>query len=210
MNITEKYLSDVMKLIQGPPQEVKRIESDLKNHLQDLGDELGEELTLERITDRMGRPEEVAEEFMAGIKLHYAGFFSRALAFVIDMAAHLFVAGFFILPALFFTDSPMSGFSAVKVFTGIFAFSLVLTAAGLMILYFPILEGRYGTTLGKYLLNLHVVKENGAPIGYKEAFLRRIPYYFEFLVVDVLFIPFTEKNQRAFDLIARTVVIRNV
>ena len=96
----------------------------------------------------MGRPEEVAEEFMAGIKLHYAGFFIRTAAFIIDMAVHFLVAILLLLPALFFTDSPMSAFSAAGVFVGIFAFSLVLTAAGLMILYFPILEGRYGTTLG--------------------------------------------------------------
>ncbi len=45
-------------------------------------------------------------------------------------------------------------------------------------------------------------------IGCKEAFLRRLPFYFEIWPVDALFIPFTEKRQRAFDIVARTIVVR--
>ena len=70
-------------------------------------------------------------------------------------------------------------------------------------------KGRYGQTAGKRWLGLHVVKENGAPIGFKEAFLRRLSFYFDFLVVDAIFIFFTAKRQRAFDMIARTVVIQD-
>jgi uncharacterized RDD family membrane protein YckC len=55
---------------------------------------------------------------------------------------------------------------------------------------------------------LWVLKENCLPIGYTEAFLRRLSYYFEIMAVDALFIPFTPKRQRAFDIVARMVVIR--
>jgi uncharacterized RDD family membrane protein YckC len=80
---------------------------------------------------------------------------------------------------------------------------------GGILLYFPILEGRFGQTVGKRTLGLRVLKENGLPIGYKEAFLRRISYYLEGgLVIDALFIPCTQKRQRAFDIVARTIVIR--
>lgn len=48
------------------------------------------------------------------------------------------------------------------------------------------------------------------PIGYREAFLRRLSFYFDFIVLDALFIPFTAKRQRAFDIIARTVVIQEI
>jgi uncharacterized RDD family membrane protein YckC len=133
----------------------------------------------------------------------------RLLAFFIDILACFSVAGLLSLPAIFIANFSSIDLSLPGIIFALVAVSLVIAAAGLMMLYFPILEGRYGTTLGKHLLNLHVVKETGAPIGYKEAFLRRIPYYFEFLVVDMLFIPFTEKNQRAFDKIAETVVIKN-
>ena len=39
------------------------------------------------------------------------------------------------------------------------------------------------------------------------SFLRRLSYDFEIQPVDALFIPFTEKRQRAFDIVARTVVV---
>jgi uncharacterized RDD family membrane protein YckC len=83
-----------------------------------------------------------------------------------------------------------------------------LAVVDVAVLYFPILEGRFGRTLGKRLLKLWVLKQNGLPIGYTEAFLRRLSYYFEIMAVDALFIPFTPKRQRAFDIVARTVVIR--
>jgi hypothetical protein len=88
------------------------------------------------------------------------------------------------------------------------AVSAGLATIGTILLYFPIQEGRFGQTLGKRLLRLWVLKEDGLPIGYKEAFLRRLSYYFDILPVDALFIPFTAKRQRAFDVVAHTVVVR--
>jgi uncharacterized RDD family membrane protein YckC len=41
----------------------------------------------------------------------------------------------------------------------------------------------------------------------KETFLRRISMYIKILTIDALFIPFNEKKQRAFDMVAKTVVI---
>jgi uncharacterized RDD family membrane protein YckC len=88
------------------------------------------------------------------------------------------------------------------------AVSMWIGAGAMFLLYFPIAEGRFGQTLGKRLLGLRVLKESGLAIGYKEAFLRRIPFYFRFAVLDALFVPFTAKKQRAFDLVARTVVVK--
>lgn len=195
MDVEEKYLQDVLFRIQAPPGEMRRIESDLRSHLLDLREELGDGVSPGVIMERMGTPEEVATEFMSNIRLNYAGFLSRALAFIIDMALCFAVSAFLILPAFFFSDSSRMEFFGFGLVFGLISFSMVIAATGLMILYFPILEGRYGTTLGKHILNLHVVKETGASIGYKEAFLRRIPYYFEFLVIDMLFILFTENRE---------------
>jgi uncharacterized RDD family membrane protein YckC len=89
-----------------------------------------------------------------------------------------------------------------------FGFSTATACLGIILLYFPILEGRFGQTLGKRLLGIWVLQETGLPIGYKQALLRRLSYYFDILPLDALFIPFTAKHQRAFDIVARTVVIR--
>ena len=79
---------------------------------------------------------------------------------------------------------------------------------GIALFYFPLLEWRFGKTLGKHLLRIRVVRETGSPISLGQAFVRRLSYYFEMLVIDALFIPFTDKKQRALDIIAKTVVAK--
>jgi uncharacterized RDD family membrane protein YckC len=71
-----------------------------------------------------------------------------------------------------------------------------------------LLEGRFGYTPGKRLLGLRVLGEDQLPVGYKESVLRRLSFYFNILPVDALFIFFTAKKQRAFDIVARTIVVR--
>ena len=66
----------------------------------------------------------------------------------------------------------------------------------------------FGKTLGKYLMRIRVVRETGSPIGLGSSFVRRLSFYFDILWVDALFIFFTDKNQRALDIVAKTVVAR--
>ncbi|MEJ2108720.1 MAG: RDD family protein [Acidobacteriota bacterium] len=67
---------------------------------------------------------------------------------------------------------------------------LVIFLGTYVILYFPLLEGLYGRTLGKRLFRIRVVRNGGVAIGMKEAFLLRMSMYLEILIVDSLFIPF--------------------
>ena len=209
MNEVDRYVRDVLRNIEAPPRDRERIEGDLRAHIQEAVDS-GESPS--EVIKRMGSPSEVAAEFMAGVKLRYASFWRRLAAFVLDLAIIVGVdfplVGLAILLANLVPQQPQ-GFA--------FAVSAILIAAvaflggvalGLVLLYFPILEGRFGRTVGKRLFGMRVLKEDGTPIGYKEAFLRRLSFYFEFLVIDALFIPFTEKHQRAFDIVARTIVVR--
>ena len=55
---------------------------------------------------------------------------------------------------------------------------------------------------------IRVLRETGAPIGLGQAFVRRLSMYFDMLWIDALFIPFTDKRQRALDIVAKTVVAR--
>ena len=210
MDAAEDYIQAVMRNIHVPQAERQRIEGDLRAHLTEAiqaGQAPREALA------HLGSPLEVAAEFMSRARLDYAGLWLRLLAFLIDMVLILLVAGILAVLAIWLSNlvpqSPqgldyLAG--AVLIFVVI---SLALSALGVILLYFPILEGRFGRTPGKRLLGLYVLKEDGLPIGYKEAFLRRISYYFELLLVDALFIPFTARRQRAFDIVARTVVVRN-
>jgi uncharacterized RDD family membrane protein YckC len=78
--------------------------------------------------------------------------------------------------------------------------------------YFIYLEGTYGQTFGKRLMNIVVVTTDGGDVGYVEATLRHLlrivdnfPFFY---IVGFVAIFLTERNQRVGDLVAGTVVVR--
>lgn len=210
MNAVDDYVQAVLRKVSLPQAERQRIENDLRAHLE-AAIQSGE--PLQAVLARMGSPEEVAAAFMGQVHLEYSSFWRRLAAFAIDMA--LIILPLPVLAAIGVAASnliPPHPETATDYITGAVVI-LIMISSGLMamsiiFLYFPILEGRFGQTLGKRLLGMRVLKENGLPIGYREAFLRRISFYFDIFPFDALFIPFTEKHQRGFDIIARTVVIK--
>jgi uncharacterized RDD family membrane protein YckC len=209
MNNIDIYIQDVMRNIHAPTPERQRFETDLRTHLEEA-QAAGE--ALPEVLRRMGSPQEVAAEFMAQIRLEHAGFGRRLMAFVIDMFIILIFAGLLAISAIALSNlvpqNPIGLDYIVAALVIPALFISVLGAVGVIVAYFPVLEGRFGRTPGKGLLKLRVLGENGLPIGYKEAFLRRLSFYFEMLPVDALFIFFTKKRQRGFDIIAQTIVIR--
>ncbi len=210
MNTLDQYVNEVLHYVSVRPEERQRIEADLRAHLAEA---VGAGEPLQTVLGRMGSPQEVAAAFMSEERLAYAGFWIRLAAFAIDAVVMA-------VPVLVFGGAAVGLSNLVPrqpAAIGDYAFGAViilvliaclLVAFSTFLLYFPILEGRFGQTLGKRLLGLRVLKENGLPIGYREAFLRRVSFYFDFFPFDALFIPFTAKHQRAFDIIARTVVVR--
>jgi uncharacterized RDD family membrane protein YckC len=209
MNPVNTYIQDVMGNIHAPLAERQRFETDLRSHLEEA-QVAGEDLPA--ILNQMGSPQEVAAEFMAQVHLDYAGFGRRLVAFIIDMAIILLIAGVLAFSAIALSNlvpqNPTGLGYVISTLIILMVFGCGLGGFAVLLAYFPVLEGRFGQTPGKGLLKLRVLAENGLPIGYKEALLRRLSFYFEMLPVDALFIPFTEKHQRGFDIIARTIVIQ--
>jgi uncharacterized RDD family membrane protein YckC len=209
MNEVDQYLAAVLHNIHASASERQRIESDLRAHIE-AAEAAGE--TVESVINRMGSPVEVAVEFMSQMELPYAGFWHRLAAFAIDLGLIMLTGGIFSVLFIWASNRVPQHPQSWEYVMGAMLIALctgcVLATYGIIVLYFPILEGRLGQTLGKKLFGLRVLREDGLPINYKEAFLRRISYYFEVLPVDALFIPFTAKRQRAFDIVARTIVVR--
>lgn len=206
----EIYIQKVLRDIPASGKDRQRLEDDLRAHLR----EALKKDDLPTVLARMGRPQEVAEEFMRGVKLRYASFWKRLLAYIIDSAFFVLLSLLSFVIGLVLNNArpqhPEGLGYVISAVLILLILALALTVVGTLVLYFPILEGRYGRTLGKRLLGLRVVRENGTSIGFKEAFLRRLSFYFEFIAIDALFIPFTAKKQRGFDLIAQTVVIEEI
>ncbi|HYA33045.1 MAG TPA: RDD family protein [Candidatus Bathyarchaeia archaeon] len=90
-----------------------------------------------------------------------------------------------------------------------------LVSLAVFLLYFTLLEGRYGQTVGKMAVRIKVVRQaDGAPIDYSEAavrtilrFLDLIPYIVPYLLGAIL-IWSSEEKQRLGDRVAKTVVVK--
>lgn len=215
MNAINEYARQVMDLIPPAHPERDRIELDLRAHLEETVAEL--EGSPSAAFDRMGDPREVALAYLAEIPVRYAGVGRRVLAFLIDMLAGFAVFGTVAAMGLLIfgllavgeelteTGPPEMTMAFLIVVGGGFVASLAL----LSIAYFPLLEWRFGQTLGKYLLGIYVVGEDGLRPSLTATIVRRIPFFLEFFWIDAIVAFFTARNQRAFDLVARTVVVEN-
>lgn len=206
---SDRYIQAVRRNIHAPASEEERITAELRSHFE-AAQEVGE--SIESITAHLGSPEEVAEAYMVQIPLVNAGFWLRLAAFSVDMFLIISIGWLISMVVIACANRVPAHPSGIELITGAVligvAVGLSLVILGLILLYFPVLEGRFGQTLGKRIFGLHVLKESGLPVGYKEAFIRRLTFYFDMLPVDALFIPFTARKQRGFDIVARTIVVR--
>lgn len=105
-------------------------------------------------------------------QLHYAGLGVRFAALVID---------FFILSAIFFPVTRlakgiwiMSGSDHLWGYGWLITDPLCLIFLVVIVLYFILLEGALGATIGKKLLGLQVVQVDGTRPGLKQAVIRNL------------------------------------
>ncbi len=129
---------------------------------------------------------------------------SRFLAVLIDM----FLIGFVILPLpLFFNADPLK--HAVSMPTLFFFVAWGLT----LIVYHAALEGTWGVTLGKWLLQIAVVADDLKAVGARRSLIRNTMRFidaFPFIVpylLGVLAARASPKRQRWGDRLAKTIVI---
>lgn len=140
--------------------------------------------------------------------MQYRGVIPRAIAFVIDMVVSgvIFMAiGF--LAAPFFNGMTNGGFHL----TGIPALIVMGSTSLLVLAYFVILEGMFGKTIGKALLGIKVVSEDGSPAGISSALVRNILRIIDVLpflyILGIIFMIRSDKEQRLGDKVSGTVVV---
>jgi uncharacterized RDD family membrane protein YckC len=90
-------------------------------------------------------------------------------------------------------------------------FLYLLITFGVSFLYYVVLQGRTGWTLGKLALGIRTVAADGRPAGIGKAALRWVMWIadgFAFYLVAFVTAMATEWNQRVGDLVAKTYVVR--
>ena len=132
---------------------------------------------------------------------HLAGLGSRFAAFVLDNVFLSVLTGVTMYVTLRFAGT--RGETLLPMATPLY---FVLS-----VLYFWILIGIGGQTLGKRLFNITVVSTTGEPVGLGRAFLRLVGYFVSSLILCIGFLwaVFDPNKQGLHDKIARTYVVKD-
>lgn len=136
--------------------------------------------------------------------LTYQGFASRLVAQIVD---------WIILGVLnYVIGAAMAGATSFE-FYNTQAYPLFGAGFLIFLLYFVILEGMWGATVGKMAMKIKVVREDGSACGLMPALIRNILRIIDFLpflyIVGLIFMSRSDKKQRLGDKIAKTVVIKS-
>lgn len=202
MQAIDRYVDEVISHLPPAVPERDRVASDLRAHLVEAAAASG---SAEEAVREMGPARETAAGYAEGLDLEPASLADRAGAFLLDV-------GLAVPPsaALFVVETRVAATESWLSPTALPMILLAVVGALLALLYFPALERLWGQTVGKRFFGLAVAREDGLRVGWWEAVIRRLPLFFEVFWLDALFAPFTEKRQRAFDIVAGTVVVPGV
>ena len=141
---------------------------------------------------------------------HYAGFWSRAAARIIDLVIIIAAFNLIYLVDRLGADAGLwtgmglaEGFSMANVFRGLFFLTFP-------VFYYVYLHAMYGQTFGKMALKIKVVNEDETPLDYRKAFLRWLGYFLCDLTfyIGYLWAAFDPRKQGLHDKVCRTVVVR--
>jgi uncharacterized RDD family membrane protein YckC len=174
-----------------------QIAMELRAH---IAERMAQGQPLDEILRQLGDPQRLAESYLASVPLTAAPIVDRLVAKVIDAGIVCLVAGAVAAlmwlawgPRLLGPDVfPYLGFVCI--------FGFVFLFVG----YTIYAEFHFGRTIGKKLMGIRVVRESGTRISLGQALLRQLPFFAQFFFIDALFVLFTEKRQRAFELITKT------
>ena len=194
MMTADEYIALVLDRL---PQDIPmrhQIAMELRAHIDER---VQQGRPLAEVLDQLGDIETLAESYVAGVPREAVPFGFRMWAKLIDIGIAL-VPGF----ALAYWLSP-----AGPRFLALFAYASVFACPVLM-LYTIVAETNSGQTIGKRGLEICVIRESGTRIGGGQAIVRQLPWLLQVFWIDMFFVFFTERHQRAFELLSRTRVVR--
>jgi uncharacterized RDD family membrane protein YckC len=188
----DAYIQSVVECV--PPRMGLRgqIAMELRSH---IAERLEHGQPLDDVLRQFGDPRVLAESYLAAVPLQSVGFLRRALAKLIDFLVIVaFVGG---LAAFLWMIGPDE--------LAWFLPMLCILGCLLGLFGYTILAEHYaGQTVGKRVMGIHVVRESGARISLGQSAIRQLPLLGQIFFIDVLFALFTDKHQRAFELITKT------
>lgn len=191
MTVEEHYVSQVLARLPRIPALQSQVAMELRSH---IAERVEHGQTVAVAIAQLGDPVTLAESYLAAIPLLPATFWRRGAAKILDFVAFVCVC----LPVVWLI-SRLAPFEIV-----LLGVVLILVSGSL---YPLVAEYIWGETLGKHLLGLRVVRESGGRISFGQSVVRQLPMVLQVFWIDVLFALFTEKHQRAFEVLSKTRVV---
>lgn len=195
MTRADQFVQRVMDALPSGTPAREQIAAELRANIEDR---VARGQSLDDVLQQLGDPVTLAESYLEAVPLISAPFGRRAAAKAID--ALLIMA--FILPVIGMLI--WLGSDWIRPELIIIGIMCTGTLAGF---YLVAAEAHYGYTVGKYLMGLRVVRESGARISIGQAIVRQLPMFFQVYWIDILFALFTDRRQRAFELLSKTRVV---
>jgi uncharacterized RDD family membrane protein YckC len=197
VTIADDYINKVLNLMPAGMPSRAQIATELRGH---IAERLADGHPLDAVLRQLGDPVQLAESYLSAEPLASASFLTRAAAKFTDVACVLAcVIPIAWLIALAFPPGPRF---VIMVFACAVGGSLAFC------IYTIMMESRTGQTVGKRLQGIRVISETGARITLGQAFVRALPMLMQVFWIDAMFALFTEKSQRAFELLSKTRVVR--
>ena len=198
MTTADDYVNRVLDTMPlGMPSRAQ-IAAELHSH---IAERLAHGHSLDDVLSKLGDPAKLADSYLAAEPLVSAPFGERVAAKLIDFLC-VFI---FVVPVAWYLSrlSP-PGFEPIVLLC------LLLIGGSVSFgVYTMVAEHRRGATIGKRIRRLRVVAESGARISGGQAIVRQLPMFLQINWIDVMFALFTEKSQRAFELLSKTRVVRS-
>jgi uncharacterized RDD family membrane protein YckC len=196
MNTDEAYINQVMARLPHSLPIRSQVAMELRSH---IAERVEHGHSVDDALRQLGDPIVLAESYLAAIPLVAASFGERAAAKLLDVL--VFVCAY--LPAAFLIWRLV----AAEIVPVLLILGIALFAGGFCF-YTVLAEYRFGTTIGKHLLHLRVVRESGGGISFGQSVVRQLPAFLQVGWIDVLFALFTDRSQRAFEILSKTRVVR--
>jgi uncharacterized RDD family membrane protein YckC len=195
---TDQYVQAVLDHMPGATPRREQIGTELRGH---IAERLADGVPLEEVLRQLGDPAALAESYLAEVPLALPPHGRRIVAKILDTV--IIILGMGLVAAT--TIGSMALIDTDLIWIGMV--EGIILGGILGALYTVIAEWRYGHTPGKYLCGLRVVHESGARISFGQSLVRQLPLFLQVAWIDAAFVLFTDRRQRAFELLSKTRVV---
>ena len=192
----DDYISRVLAAMPATTPQRSQIAVELRGH---IAERIGDGRSEADVLQQLGDPVALAESYLSAVPLVSAPFGERVAAKLLD-----------ILVVVTFTSAiaGVAGLFVSREAWFIVALVIVLIGSSFVFGAYTIAsEYHWGNTVGKRAMKLRVVRESGTRISLAQSMVRQMPMFLQIYLIDVLFALFTDRKQRAFELLSKTRVV---